>query len=334
MTVGRVFVSYCVKDSQAVRDMVEYLERRGISAWIAPRDVRPGIDYSEQIQEAIEQCSAFVVAVTQGANTSLFVRAETEMAFSSRRPIFPVRFGEVAPAKGLRLFLNIHHWTNAFGPEASLNLSRLADELSALSRSAEGSTGAVPEAYLDVPTAALPGKPPGRAGMDARGGYSSGMAAHFSPLMVRRAKIAVASAMLLSMPLACVLVLDGSSSKPIPREPEGSHAAKGAIGVGTAISESSGSRSVYPEPLRPPSVQSNYAPALRGGTPEPQRRLPPLASRTASSRRLTRAAESARARSTPTATVQSQMRCRAFTVPATGSEPAHCTGPRGVILAD
>ena len=57
----------------------------------APRDVRPGIDYSEELQAAIEGCAAFVVLVTDMANKSPYVRAETEMAFSCHKPIFPVR---------------------------------------------------------------------------------------------------------------------------------------------------------------------------------------------------------------------------------------------------
>lgn len=97
--------------------------------WIAPRDVRPGMDYSEQLQAAIEECAAFVVIVTNSANKSPFVRVETEMAFSLDKPIFPVRMSEAMPGPGLALFLKIKHWTNAFGAGRDMSLERLAREL-------------------------------------------------------------------------------------------------------------------------------------------------------------------------------------------------------------
>src|SRR5205085_8756730 len=93
------------------------------------RDVRPGIDYSEELQAAIEACAAFVVLVTDTANKSPYVRAETEMAFSCHKPIFPVRQADIKPAAGLALFLKIRHWTDAYGKHREAALDRLALEL-------------------------------------------------------------------------------------------------------------------------------------------------------------------------------------------------------------
>ena len=109
-----------------------FIEARGIRTWIAPRDVRPGQDYSEQLQHAIEQCAAFVVLVTDKANSSPYVRAETEMAFSTHKPIFPVRQSDIQPAPGLAFFLKIRHWTDAFGKHGDAAMERLGLELDAL----------------------------------------------------------------------------------------------------------------------------------------------------------------------------------------------------------
>ena len=73
------------------------------------------MDYSEQLQDAIEECLAFVVLVTDTANKSPYVRAETEMAFCNSKPIFPVRLSDIKPAAGLAFFLKIRHWTDAYG---------------------------------------------------------------------------------------------------------------------------------------------------------------------------------------------------------------------------
>ena len=129
---GHVFISHGSENRDEANALCALLEDRGIRVWIAPRDVRPGMDYSEQLQLAIEQCSAFAVLVTEKANRSPYVRAETEMAFSTHKPIFPVRSSDIAPGAGLALFLKIRHWTDAFGPEREANLERLVRELQTL----------------------------------------------------------------------------------------------------------------------------------------------------------------------------------------------------------
>ncbi len=130
--MGHVFISHGSEDSGEANELAALIESKGVKAWIAPRDVRPGQDYSEQLQEAIEQCIAFVVLVTDKANKSPYVRAETEMAFSTSKPIFPVRTSDIKPAAGLAFFLKIRHWTDAFGNDRDASLTRLVRELQTL----------------------------------------------------------------------------------------------------------------------------------------------------------------------------------------------------------
>lgn len=126
---GHVFVSHGSDDRVQANELAAFVEAKGAKVWIAPRNVRPGQDYSEQLQEAIENCCAFLVLVTDKANKSPYVRAETEMAFSLSKAIFPVRLSDIKPAAGLAFFLKIRHWTDAFGEEKEANLARLAREL-------------------------------------------------------------------------------------------------------------------------------------------------------------------------------------------------------------
>jgi hypothetical protein len=126
---GHVFISHGSENSDEANALCAFIEARGVKCWIAPRDVRPGIDYSVELQTAIEDAAAFVVLVTDMANKSPYVRAETEMAFSCHKPIFPVREADIKPASGLALFLKIRHWTDAFGTQRDAALDRLALEL-------------------------------------------------------------------------------------------------------------------------------------------------------------------------------------------------------------
>src|SRR5688500_13074912 len=140
--MSHVFVSHSSDNRELANDLAAFLEARGVRIWIAPRDVRPGMDYSEQLQLAIESAVAFVVLVTDMANKSPYVRAETEMAFSNHKPIFPVRITDIQPAAGMALFLKIRHWTDAYGPSKGANLDRLARELQTLSGAGAAAAGA------------------------------------------------------------------------------------------------------------------------------------------------------------------------------------------------
>ena len=166
MTAGHVFISHGSENRREAEEISAFIEGHGIRTWIAPRDVRPGMDYSEQLQSAIEQCLAFVVLVTETANSSPYVRAETEMAFSNNKPIFPVRQSDIMPAAGLAFFLKIRHWTDAYGANAKAGMDRLAQELRALAGigpEAEAPAPASP-APVVAPRAAPPASPPPPAG--------------------------------------------------------------------------------------------------------------------------------------------------------------------------
>jgi len=97
---GHVFISHGSDNRAEADELCAFIESGGVRAWIAPRDVRPGMDYSEELQTAIEGCAAFVVLVTEMANKSPYVRAETEMAFSNSKPIFPVRMSDIKTGAG------------------------------------------------------------------------------------------------------------------------------------------------------------------------------------------------------------------------------------------
>lgn len=137
---GHVFLSYSTSDRPLAEDLSRRLETRGVRVWIAPRDITPGSDYSEAIEDALESSSAVVALISDGANASRHVKAEIEIAFSRGKPLFPVRFQDIQPAKGLSLFLNLGHWTDLFGAGETASLDRLAAEL--VGRS--GAIGAAP----------------------------------------------------------------------------------------------------------------------------------------------------------------------------------------------
>jgi len=160
---GHVFISHGSDNRGEANELCAFIESKGVKAWIAPRDVRPGMDYSEELQRAIEGCVAFVVLVTEMANKSPYVRAETEMAFSNSKPIFPIRLSDIKPAAGLAFFLKIRHWTDAYGNDRAASLDRLAAELQTLGgvepRAEAAPASLAPPRPAPTPPAAPPAPP-------------------------------------------------------------------------------------------------------------------------------------------------------------------------------
>ena len=111
----------------------DFLEARGIRCWIAPRDVRPGRQYGEEILEAIANTDAVVLVLTESANSSKFVEREIERAVSYGKPTLPVRVREVTPSRSLELFISSAHWIDAWKPPMEQYLDRLADAIRSLS---------------------------------------------------------------------------------------------------------------------------------------------------------------------------------------------------------
>ena len=73
---NHVFVSHSHQDAPAAELIVQALEKRGVTCWMAPRDVPPGGSYAESILNAIESASCFVLVYSQHSNVSSHVLRE------------------------------------------------------------------------------------------------------------------------------------------------------------------------------------------------------------------------------------------------------------------
>jgi hypothetical protein len=108
------FISHASDDRQIATKVCEQLEASGFRCWMAPRDVRPGQDYPEEIIRGIELSKSLVLILSKKANESSFVRAEVERAYSKGKPVFPVRIEDVLPSRSLELFISTKHWIDAW----------------------------------------------------------------------------------------------------------------------------------------------------------------------------------------------------------------------------
>ncbi|MCC5857598.1 MAG: toll/interleukin-1 receptor domain-containing protein [Ectothiorhodospiraceae bacterium] len=123
------FVSHASVDRARAEELVALLESRGLRCWFAPRDVRPGREYGDEILSGIERSRCFVLLLSGAANLSGMVLREVERAAAKEKPIYPVRLEEVAPSRKLEFFISMHQWIDAWDALAELHAERLAAAL-------------------------------------------------------------------------------------------------------------------------------------------------------------------------------------------------------------
>lgn len=110
MAERTLFISHASEDGPAVQRIVDYLEREGITCWIAGRDIPPRAVYAEAITEGVKNASACGVIVSRAANASDAIKRELELASRHKRPFIPIRIEDVEPGPGLDYYLNNVQW--------------------------------------------------------------------------------------------------------------------------------------------------------------------------------------------------------------------------------
>lgn len=124
------FISYATPDRPKAEAICDSLEAKGLKCWIAPRDVRSGRNYPEEIIRGIGLCRCLVLVLSEAANESTFVRLEVERAVSKRKPVFPIRVEDVLPSPSLELLVASTHWIDAWAGDLVQHMDRLARDLS------------------------------------------------------------------------------------------------------------------------------------------------------------------------------------------------------------
>ena len=126
------FISYAKTDQTKAEEIVSSLEERGFKCWIAPRDVRPGHSYGDEIIRGIEKSRAFILVLSGASNESSFVAREIERAVSKKKSIFTIRVEAVEPSPSLELFISGTQWIDAFsgrlGPHIEVLATLLPEE--------------------------------------------------------------------------------------------------------------------------------------------------------------------------------------------------------------
>ena len=149
-----IFLSYSSKDKLVADAICSRLENQNIRCWIAPRDVKPGSDYSNQIADALEAATMMVMVFSSDSNNSRHVKSEIDRAFSLGKIIIPFRVENVELDKGLSYYLAKTHWLDAVTKPLEQHIDRLATTIRQVSDTGEPERA--PERVLPPPPPAQP----------------------------------------------------------------------------------------------------------------------------------------------------------------------------------
>lgn len=108
-----IFISHSSKDAKIADGICEYLESNGNECFIAPRNIRSGREYAEEIVDGIDNSEVMVLVVSKNSNNSPHVLREVERAVSKRIPVVIYKLEDVELSKSMEYFIMTHQWIDA-----------------------------------------------------------------------------------------------------------------------------------------------------------------------------------------------------------------------------
>ncbi len=104
-----VFISYHSSKEELAAHLSKYMQRQGIQAWYAGKNIRSGEQWDEAIHRAIKNCQAVVLLFCASADASIQVKRELSLADKYKKPVFWLRVERVEP-NNLSYFLTSTQW--------------------------------------------------------------------------------------------------------------------------------------------------------------------------------------------------------------------------------
>ncbi len=125
----KVFISHSSANAEKAEAIYQHIEKNGHSCFYAPRDIRTGFPYAEEIMNGIDSSDALVLILSNQSNESPHVLREIERAVSLNMPIIVYKIEDVTLTKSMEYFLMSHQWLNSTSND---DLNSITDSLNQL----------------------------------------------------------------------------------------------------------------------------------------------------------------------------------------------------------
>lgn len=147
------FISHASDNAALAQGLVQQLEQAGVRCWIAPRDIRQGEVYADEIMRGIRACPVFVLLHSEAADQSPFVLREVNEAVTLNKKVLPVRVGAFTASDRMRFLLAAIQWESAEVRDGQLAHQGLLSRIQTL---LQGSTAAPDQRRTVPPPQAIP----------------------------------------------------------------------------------------------------------------------------------------------------------------------------------
>jgi formylglycine-generating enzyme required for sulfatase activity len=144
---GHVFMSYSRRDDAVMRRMVAFLRQQGINVWVDNEKLVPGTPvWEKEIEKAVQNASAVIVALSPDSKDSEWVRREINLADQHGKRVFPVLVhGDEKASISLRLigrqYVDVRRDEEEGLKYVSASLLRYLEELDAQEQNAKKEAG-------------------------------------------------------------------------------------------------------------------------------------------------------------------------------------------------
>ena len=100
-----VYISYDKNDIDSANEVLAYIEGRGVSCFIAPRDINPGERIAKQIVEAVRDSSVAIVICSPSTVGSESLLNEVDVIVEAKKPVIPIFLKSFELSPDLKYYL-------------------------------------------------------------------------------------------------------------------------------------------------------------------------------------------------------------------------------------
>ncbi len=104
--MNHIFISHSSKDALLAQSLAGYLESHGHRCWIAPRDIAIGLDYTDVINSALENCHTLIFLISKNSLDSTWAKKELSTAMSLNKKVLPFKIDKSEISSGFLFMLN------------------------------------------------------------------------------------------------------------------------------------------------------------------------------------------------------------------------------------
>jgi len=126
-----VFISHSSKDTKLATELCQAIEAEGYRCWIAPRNIRVGRGYPEEIARGLDSSERLILLLSEESNESHEVAREVEIMARGRKVIYPVRLKDIQPSIKLSYHLSSAQWIDLFSLGLDATVKSLVDDIRA-----------------------------------------------------------------------------------------------------------------------------------------------------------------------------------------------------------